>query len=71
MNQYKGVSMKMHIDTNACTGHGVCESIRPDIFEVGSDNIAYLLTTEFAESDRPDLEDAVYRCPTQALRLEG
>ena len=25
--------MKMHIDTDVCTGHGVCEGIRPDIFE--------------------------------------
>ncbi|MQA61776.1 MAG: ferredoxin [Actinophytocola sp.] len=62
--------MKMHIDTDVCTGHGVCEGIRPDIFEVGDDGIAHLLTEEFTEEDRQDLEDAVDQCPTQALRLE-
>lgn len=63
--------MKMHIDTDVCTGHGVCEGIRPDIFEVGDDGIAHLLDEEFTEGDRQDLEDAVDQCPTQALRLEG
>lgn len=63
--------MKMHIDTDVCTGHGVCEGIRPDIFEVGDDGIAHPLTEEFTEGDRQDLEDAVDQCPTQALRLEG
>jgi ferredoxin len=63
--------MKIHIDTRLCTGQCVCESIRPDIFEVGADGIVHLCTEEFTETDRQDLEDAVYQCPTQALRLEG
>ncbi|OOO01850.1 MAG: hypothetical protein USCGTAYLOR_01928 [Chromatiales bacterium USCg_Taylor] len=33
----KEISLKMHIDTDVWTGHGVCEDIRPDIFEVGDD----------------------------------
>ncbi len=62
--------MKIHIDTAACTGLYVCEGIRPDIFEVRTDGVVHLLTDEFSESDRRDLEEAVYQCPTQALRLE-
>lgn len=62
--------MKIIIDTGVCTGHGVCEGIREDIFEVGDDGIVHLRTTEFTEDDRDDLEDAVDQCPTQALRLE-
>ncbi len=62
--------MKMHIDADLCTGQSVCEGIRPDIFEVGDDGIVHLVTEELTEADREDLEDAVYQCPTQALRLE-
>ncbi|WP_028852228.1 ferredoxin [Thermocrispum municipale] len=62
--------MKITIDTDVCTGHGICESIREDIFEVGDDGLVHLLTTEFTEDDREDLMDAVDQCPTQALRLE-
>lgn len=67
--------MKVQIDADLCTGQSVCEGIRPDIFEVGDDGIVHLVTEEFTEefteADREDLVDAVYQCPTQALRLEG
>ncbi|MDF0530739.1 ferredoxin [Tsukamurella sp. 8F] len=51
-----------------CTGHGVCESIRPDIFEVGDDGYAHVIA-EPTEVDRDDVEAAVAGCPTQALGL--
>jgi ferredoxin len=56
---------------DACTGHGVCESLRPDLFEVGDDGVAHLLTEDVTEADRKDLEYAVAQCPTRALELEG
>ena len=62
---------KMLIDADLCTGQSVCEGIQPDIFEVGDDGIVHLVTEEYTEADREDLVDAVYQCPTQALRLEG
>ncbi|HEX3825275.1 MAG TPA: ferredoxin [Mycobacteriales bacterium] len=63
--------MKINVDTDKCTGHGVCESIAPDVFEVGDDGIVHLLSTELTEAMRPTLESAVAECPTQALSLEG
>jgi ferredoxin len=62
--------MRMHVDMDACTGHGVCTGIRPDIFEL-ADYKVHLITEDFTEADRPDLEDAVNQCPAQALRIEG
>jgi ferredoxin len=62
--------MKMHIDTDRCAGHAVCEGIRPDVFQVGADGVAQLVAEELTPADRKDLEDAEYQCPTQALRLE-
>jgi ferredoxin len=63
--------MKIHVDTDRCTGHGVCESLAPEIFEVGDDGVVHLLTEQFEETQRGVLEEAVAECPTQALRLEG
>jgi ferredoxin len=63
--------MQIHIDTDRCTGHGVCESLVPEVFEVGDDDVVHLLTDVFTEAQRGDLESAVAECPTQALRLEG
>jgi ferredoxin len=67
----KEISMKVPIDTDVYTGHGVGEGVRPDIFEVGDDGTVHPVTEDFTEADRQDPEDAVYQCPTQALRLEG
>jgi ferredoxin len=63
--------MRIHVDTDRCTGHGVCESLVPAVFEVGDDGVVHLLTDDLSEGQRPDLESAVAECPTQALRLEG
>ena len=32
--------MRIIVDTDRCTGHGICESLASDVFEVGSDGIA-------------------------------
>jgi ferredoxin len=64
-------AMKIQVDLDRCTGHGVCESIRDDVFEVGEDGVVHLLTDSLTADMRPQLEEAVAECPTQALTLEG
>jgi ferredoxin len=64
------ILMKISVDTDRCTGHGVCESIRDDIFEVGDDGMVHLRTQALTEDMRPQLEEAVAECPTQALSIE-
>lgn len=62
--------MKLHVITDACVGTGFCEAIRSDIFEVGDEGVVTLLTEEFTEADRTDLEEAVAQCPMGALYLD-
>jgi ferredoxin len=62
--------VQIHTDTDRCTGHGICESILPTVFEVGDDGLVRLLGAELPEDLRPALESAVAECPSQALRLE-
>jgi ferredoxin len=63
--------MKITVDTERCTGHGVCESIADDVFEVGDEGLVHLLQTEVGEDRRSDIESAVAECPTQALSVEA
>jgi ferredoxin len=63
--------MRINVDTDRCTGHGVCESIAEDIFEVGDDGIVHLLIEDVPESRRDEIAEAVAECPTQALSIEG
>jgi ferredoxin len=62
--------MRISVDYDRCTGHGVCESIRDDVFEVGDDGMVHVLVEELTSDLRPQLEEAVAECPTQALRIE-
>ncbi|HVV77654.1 MAG TPA: ferredoxin [Mycobacteriales bacterium] len=62
--------MRILTDTDRCTGHGICESLLPAVFEVGADGLVHLLDVELTDDLRPLLESAVAECPTQSLSLE-
>lgn len=61
--------MKVVVDTDRCGGHGLCESIAPEYFEVGGDGLAQVLRPDIDPDDLTDVEDAVASCPTEALRI--
>jgi ferredoxin len=64
-----GVMMRVNVDLAKCTGHGVCESIADDVFEVQDDGSVLILDNERPESDRLRIQQAVMQCPAAALRL--
>ncbi len=61
--------MRVEVDLDKCTGHGICESIAEDVFEVGDDGIVAIGENERPESDRDRMQQAVTQCPAAALRL--
>jgi ferredoxin len=63
--------MRVEVDLNKCTGHGICESIADDVFEVQDDGIVRIDGDDQPESDRNRMQQAVTQCPAAALRLVG
>jgi ferredoxin len=61
--------MRVEVDLTKCTGHGICESIATDVFEVQDDGTVHIRENERPESDRDRMTEAVTQCPTAALRL--
>ena len=61
--------MRVEVDLTKCTGHGICESIADDVFEVRDDGTVHIHDSERPESDRDRMQQAVTQCPTAALRL--
>jgi ferredoxin len=59
----------VEVDLNKCTGHGICESIAEDVFEVQDDGSVHIDHEQAAELDRTKLSQAVTQCPAAALRL--
>jgi ferredoxin len=61
--------MRVEADLDKCTGHGICESIAEDVFEVRGDGTVRIDGGHRPESDRERMRQAVTQCPAAALRL--
>jgi ferredoxin len=61
--------MKVGVDLAKCTGHGICESIAEEVFEVQDDGTVLIHDAERPESDRDRMKQAVTQCPAAALKL--
>jgi ferredoxin len=61
--------MKVEVDLDKCTGHGICESIAEDVFEVQDDGSVHIHDAERPKSDHDRMRQAVTQCPAAALRL--
>ena len=63
-------AMRVRVDVDACTGHGRCYSLAPDVF--GADDAGHCLL--LVEEVPPGLEDQARsgerNCPEQAITIE-
>lgn len=61
--------MKAMVDHELCIGCALCESICPEVFEMGDDGLAHVIGEV-----TPDLEDSAEEaresCPTEAITIE-
>jgi ferredoxin len=62
--------VRIRVDYEKCESNGLCEDAAPEVFRLGDDDNLYVLQEEPDESLRAKVEDAVRRCPKQALALE-
>ena len=63
--------MRVVVDFDLCESNAVCMGIAPEVFEVRDDAFLYVLQEEPDEALRGKVEEAVARCPKQAITLEG
>lgn len=62
--------MKIVVDRTRCASIGMCESVAPDVFEIGDDGALAILQENPGEERRAEIETACMDCPTQALSIE-
>ncbi len=62
--------MRVVVDFDVCESNAVCMAIAPEVFEVRDDDFLYVLLDEPPEELRDKVEEAVRRCPKQAIRIE-
>lgn len=64
------MSWKVVVDFDKCESNAVCMGIAPEVFEVRDDDFLYILQDEPPDELRPAVEEAVRRCPKQAISIE-
>lgn len=63
--------MKIVVDYDLCEGHGMCQAMAHDYFELDDDDMLTVLNQTPSESDRAKVNAAVQSCPALALSLVG
>jgi ferredoxin len=63
------MSSKLEVDFAACTGHGLCADLLPEMVELDEWGYPILSTDAVHPSLLPHARRAVSTCPTLALRL--
>jgi ferredoxin len=62
--------MRVEVDLDKCTGHGICESIADDVFEVQDDGTVHIDENERPDSEHAGMRKAVTLCAASALGVE-
>ena len=62
--------MRVIVDFDLCESNAICMQIAPNVFEVRDADFLYVLEENPGEDDRSTLQEAVQRCPKQAISLE-
>jgi ferredoxin len=64
------MAWRVVVDMEKCESNAVCEAILPEVFQVGDDDVLRVLDERPGDEVRGLVEDAVRRCPKQALSIE-
>jgi ferredoxin len=63
------VTFRIVVDYDLCESNAICMQVAPDIFEVRDDDFLYVLNETPEDEARERCEEAVNRCPKQAIKL--
>lgn len=61
--------MRVVVDFDLCESNAVCMQVAPEVFEVRDDDFLYILNETPPDDLRAKVEEAVLRCPKQAISL--
>ena len=61
--------MRVVVDRELCESNGVCAALVPEVFELGDDDRLRVVQERPPDALRARVEQAVRRCPKQALAI--
>lgn len=63
------MSYRIVVDFDLCESNAVCMQVVPEVFEVRDDDFLYILDENPGDDVRAKVDEAVQRCPKQAISL--
>lgn len=61
--------MRVVVDSGLCIGCGLCEQECPDVFRLGEDGVAYVLTDSPPLETYEDVRACAEICPVSAIAV--
>ena len=61
---------KVVVDFDLCESNAICMGVAPEVFEVRDDDFLYIIQDHPCDYLLPKVEEAVQRCPKQAIAIE-
>ena len=62
--------MKVVVDWDLCEANAVCMKVCPEVFELQADDTLLIKQEQPDEKLRAKVEEAVRRCPRQAISIQ-
>ena len=63
------MSYRIVVDFDLCESNAICMQVAPEVFEVRDDDFLYILDETPGEDQRAKVDEAVQRCPKQAISV--
>jgi ferredoxin len=63
------MAYKVVVDFDLCESNALCVVAAPEVFEVRDDDFLYILDETPPDAIREKVEEAVRRCPKQAISV--
>jgi ferredoxin len=62
--------MKAFVDPDTCMGCGVCETIAPKVFQLGSEAYAVVIVDVVPPEEEDNVREALDACPESSITIE-
>jgi ferredoxin len=62
--------MKAIVDPDTCMGCGVCETLAPKVFQLGSESYAVVIVDVVPPEEEDNVRDAMDSCPESSITIE-
>jgi ferredoxin len=62
--------MKAFVDPDTCMGCGVCETISPKVFQLGSETYAVVIADVVPPDEEANVREAMDACPEGSITIQ-